>query len=90
MKIFYHEMTDLVEEGRAMEIVYLDFSEVFSTVSYKFLIEELRKYGLDECTTMWIENWINSWAHRMVIQYEELESSLTIQVIGRVLSQHIL
>lgn len=74
-----------------MEIVYLDFSEVFSTVSYKFLIEELRKYGLDERTTMWIENSINSWAHRMVIQYEEeLESSLTIQVIGRVLSQHML
>lgn len=33
LKIFYHEMTDLVEEGRAMEIVYLDFSEAFSTVS---------------------------------------------------------
>jgi len=71
LTVFYCEMTGLVDEERAMEIVFLDFSEAFSTVSYKVLIEELRKYGLDECTMMWVENWMNSWTHRMVIQHEE-------------------
>jgi len=47
---FYYEMTGLVEEGRAVDIVYLDFNKASDTVSHKILIEELIKYGLDEQT----------------------------------------
>ncbi|GAB0209103.1 mitochondrial enolase superfamily member 1 [Grus japonensis] len=40
---FYDEMTGLVDEGRAVDIVYLDFSKAFDTVSHKILIDKL--YG---------------------------------------------
>ncbi|KAK4819030.1 hypothetical protein QYF61_024395 [Mycteria americana] len=33
----------------------------------KILIEKLLKYGLDEQTVRWIENWLNSLAQRVVI-----------------------
>ena len=46
----YDEMTGLVDEGRAVNIDYLDFSKAFDTVSYKILIEKLMKNGLDEQT----------------------------------------
>ena len=37
----YNEMTGLVDEGRAVGIVYLDFSKAFETVSHKTLIDTL-------------------------------------------------
>ena len=46
--IFYDEMTGLVEEGRAVDIVYLDFSKAFDTVSHKIFMKKLMKYGLDK------------------------------------------
>ncbi|KAK4806176.1 hypothetical protein QYF61_001099 [Mycteria americana] len=46
MITFYDEMTGLVDEGRAVDIVYLDFRKAFDTVSPKILIEKLMKYGL--------------------------------------------
>ncbi|KAK4830628.1 hypothetical protein QYF61_012453 [Mycteria americana] len=55
----YNEITGLIDEGRAMDIVYLDFSKAFNTVFHKICIEELMKYGLDEQTVRWIENWLN-------------------------------
>ena len=51
-----------LDEGIAVvDIVYLDFSKAFDTVSHKILIEKLMKYGLDEQTGSWIENWLNGW-----------------------------
>ncbi|GAB0181353.1 mitochondrial enolase superfamily member 1 [Grus japonensis] len=64
---FYDGMTGWVDEGRAVDIVYLDFSKAFDTVSHNILIGKLRKCGLDEWTARWIENWLNGRAQRVVI-----------------------
>ncbi|KAK4824064.1 hypothetical protein QYF61_009915 [Mycteria americana] len=64
---FYDEMTGLVDQGRAVDVVYLDISKAFGTVSHRILIEKLMKYGLDEQTMRWIENWLNCQAQRVVI-----------------------
>jgi len=53
---FYDSMTSWVEEGRAVDVVYLDFSKAFDTVSCNILIGKLRKCGPDEWTVRWIEN----------------------------------
>ncbi|PKU29730.1 rna-directed dna polymerase from mobile element jockey-like [Limosa lapponica baueri] len=47
---FYDEMTGWVDEGRAVDIVYLDFSKAFDTASHSILIGKFRKCGLDEWT----------------------------------------
>ncbi|GAB0206106.1 cAMP-dependent protein kinase inhibitor alpha [Grus japonensis] len=46
----YDGMTSWVDEGRAVDIVYLDFSKAFDTVSHNILISKLRKHGMDEWT----------------------------------------
>jgi len=56
---FYNDMTGWVDEGRAMDVVYLDFSKAFDTVSPNILLGKLRKCGLDEWSVRWIENWLN-------------------------------
>ncbi|GAB0181772.1 mitochondrial enolase superfamily member 1 [Grus japonensis] len=45
---FYNGMTCWVDEGRAVGVVYLDFSKAFDTISHNILISKLRKCGLDE------------------------------------------
>ncbi|GAB0183596.1 mitochondrial enolase superfamily member 1 [Grus japonensis] len=48
--VFYDGMTGWVDEGRAVDVVHLDFSKTFDTVSHNILITKLRKCGLDERT----------------------------------------
>ncbi|GAB0176464.1 mitochondrial enolase superfamily member 1 [Grus japonensis] len=68
---FYYGITSWVDEGRAVNVVYLDFSKAFDTVSHNILTGKLRKCGLDEWTVRWIENWLNGRAQRVVISCAE-------------------
>ncbi|GAB0179763.1 mitochondrial enolase superfamily member 1 [Grus japonensis] len=69
--VFCDSMTGWVDEGRAVDVVYLDFSKAFDTVPCNNLIGKLRKCGLDEWTVKWIENWLNGRAQRVVISSAE-------------------
>jgi len=52
---FYHQVTCLVDEGKAVDVVYLDFSKAFDTVSRRILLENLVARGLDRCTLHWVK-----------------------------------
>jgi len=54
-----------------VDVVYLDFSKAFDTVSHNILLGKLRKCGLDEWSVRWIENWLNSRTQRVVISGTE-------------------
>ncbi|GAB0181788.1 mitochondrial enolase superfamily member 1 [Grus japonensis] len=68
---FYNGMTCWVYEGRAVGVVYLDFSKAFDTISHNILVSKLRKCGLDEWTARWTGNWLNGRAQRVVISGAE-------------------
>jgi len=53
---FYEGITGWVDEGRAVNDVYLDSSKASDTVSHNILIGKPRKCGLDEWRVRWIEN----------------------------------
>ncbi|GAB0208061.1 mitochondrial enolase superfamily member 1 [Grus japonensis] len=55
---FYDGMTGWVDEGKAVDVVYLDFNKAFETGSHNILISKLRKCGLDEWSVRWVENWL--------------------------------
>jgi len=52
----YDGMTHWLDEGRAVDVVCLDFSKAFDTVSHNILLGKLSKCGLDEWSVRWIEN----------------------------------
>ncbi|KAK4813080.1 hypothetical protein QYF61_007582 [Mycteria americana] len=50
---FYDKVTLLVREGKAVNVVYLDFSKAFGTISHSILLEKVAAHGLDGCTVRW-------------------------------------
>jgi len=68
---FYNGMIGWVDEGRAVDVIYLDFRKAFDTVSHNILLGKLRKCGLNEWSVRWTENWLNSRAQSVVISGTE-------------------
>ncbi|KAK4806854.1 hypothetical protein QYF61_012575 [Mycteria americana] len=64
--IMWH-VTRLVGEGKTVDVVYLDFSKAFDTVSPRILLEKLAAHGLDRCTLRWVKNWLDGQAQRVVV-----------------------
>ncbi|KAK4815418.1 hypothetical protein QYF61_001406, partial [Mycteria americana] len=54
---FYDKVTCLVDEGKAVDVVYLDFSKAFDTVSHSILLEKLAARGFDRRTLSWGSVW---------------------------------
>ncbi|KAJ7419764.1 RNA-directed DNA polymerase from mobile element jockey-like protein [Pitangus sulphuratus] len=64
---FYDQVTFLVEEGKAVSVVYLDFSKTFDTVSHGNLLEKLAAHSLDRCTLRGVKNWLDGRVQRVVV-----------------------
>ncbi|KAK4820059.1 LOW QUALITY PROTEIN: hypothetical protein QYF61_019001 [Mycteria americana] len=63
----YEKVIRLVDEGKAVDVVYLDFSKAFDTVSHSILLEKLAAHGLDGCTLHWVKNWLDGRAQRVAV-----------------------
>ena len=64
---FYDKVIHLVDEGQAVDVVYLDFSKAFDTVPHNSLVEKLAAHGLDGCTLRWVKDWLVGRAQRVVV-----------------------
>lgn len=51
----------LMDEGKAADVVYLDYSKTFHTVSHSFLLDKLAASDLDRCTPHWVKK-LAGWA----------------------------
>uniref|UniRef100_A0A8V0Y3V3 Reverse transcriptase domain-containing protein n=1 Tax=Gallus gallus TaxID=9031 RepID=A0A8V0Y3V3_CHICK len=65
---FYDLVTHLVDEGKAVDVVYLDFSKPFDTVFHSILLQKLAAHGLDTRYTLsWVRNWLEGRAQSVVV-----------------------
>ncbi|RMC22128.1 hypothetical protein DUI87_03001 [Hirundo rustica rustica] len=64
---FYDQVTHLVDAGKAVDVVYLDFSKAFDTVSHSILLDKLAAHGLDRSTLRWVRNWLDGRAQRVMV-----------------------
>ncbi|KAJ7402614.1 hypothetical protein BTVI_84833 [Pitangus sulphuratus] len=60
-------MTRLVDEKKAVDVVYLGFSKAFDIVSHSILLKKLAAHGLERGTLYWVENWLEGRAQRVLV-----------------------
>ncbi|KAK4816607.1 hypothetical protein QYF61_018655 [Mycteria americana] len=63
----YEEVTHLVDEGKAVDVFYLDFHKAFDTVSHIIFLQKLAAHGFDRCSLRWVKNWWDGRAQRVVV-----------------------
>ncbi|GAB0178848.1 mitochondrial enolase superfamily member 1 [Grus japonensis] len=69
---FYDLVTCLVDEGKAVDVIYLDFSKAFDTVSHSILLEKLVAHGLDGCTLCWRDlSRLDRWAEANCMRFNK-------------------
>jgi len=63
----YDQVIHLVDEGKAVDVVYLDFRKAFETVPKGTLLEKLAAHDFNGCTLQWVKHWLNGRAWRVVV-----------------------
>ena len=53
---FYDKLTHLVDEGKAVNVVYLNFSKAFETVPHNIPVEKLAAHCLDGRMLRWVKH----------------------------------
>jgi retron-type reverse transcriptase len=67
-------VTKATDEGKAVDIIYLDFAKAFDKVPHQRLLTKLRAKGVDTQTVKWIESWLSNRTQNVNIQGEKSES----------------
>lgn len=62
---FCDEMTCIVDKGKDVDVVYLDFSKAFDTISHSVL-KNLSAHGLDGCTVCWVRSRLDGQSWRVI------------------------
>ena len=60
-------VTEQLDSGKAVDVVYLDFSKAFNKVSHRKLISKLSSLGLGGNLLNWIKNWLIHRKQRVIL-----------------------
>ena len=55
---FLDKVSQVVDDGKAMDVVYLDFSKAFDKISHSKLLSKLEDHGIGGKVRDWIESWL--------------------------------
>ncbi|KAK4811153.1 hypothetical protein QYF61_019784 [Mycteria americana] len=64
---FYNKVTHLVDEGKAVDVAFLDFSKAFDAVPHRILLDKLSSCEMSRYTVHWVKNWLKGRAQRVVV-----------------------
>ena len=64
---YLEELTSLVDQGHAVDIVYLDFAKAFDKVPHRRLILKCKGLGISGNVLTWITEWLSDRSQRVVL-----------------------
>ena len=56
---FFEEVFEKIDEGKPVDVIYLDFAKAFDKVPHKRLIKKLQACGISGQVLKWIQNWLS-------------------------------
>src|SRR3989441_3177813 len=78
---FLQVVTEGLDEGEPIDVIYLDFSKAFDKVPHKRLMLKLKAMGIGGRVSKWIESWLGNRRQRVVLngecsEWEEVTSGV--------------
>ena len=67
---FFEEITTCVDDGSAVDVIYLDFQKAIDKDPHQSLIFKLKSNGMGNSTINWIEQWLTDRSQRVVVDGE--------------------
>ena len=64
---FLHDIYEMYEEGRAVDIIYLDFQRAFDKVPHRKLLNKVESHGISGHIHRWISDWLCNRKQRVVL-----------------------
>ena len=65
--VCHDSVVKMMDEGSAVDIVYLDLQKAFDKVPHDKLMKKVREIGIDGEIADWIENWLTNRVQRVVV-----------------------
>ena len=65
---FFDQVSDGVDTGTAIDVIYLDFAKAFDKVPHERLMCKLTKYGISGKLLLWIRSWLNNRSQRVCLE----------------------
>ncbi|KAK4818864.1 hypothetical protein QYF61_020083 [Mycteria americana] len=56
-----------LDEGKVVDVVFLDFSKTFDTVPHIILLDRLSSYEMSRYMMHWVKNWLKGKSQRIVV-----------------------
>eukprot|EP00061_Rhincodon_typus_P007818 g29885.t1 len=58
----------VIDEGRAADVVYMEFSKAFDKVPHGRLIQKIKIHGIHGDLAAWIQDWLAHRRQRVVVE----------------------
>ena len=68
----YYDIIFALDQHKQTDLILLDFSEAFDTVSHQRLLTKLRYYGITGSTYNWIQTWLTCHYQYVALDSESL------------------
>ena len=65
---FFEGVTKKVDEGSAVDVIYMDFSKAFDKVPHGRLLHQVKSHGIQGEVSKWIQNWLLDRSQRVVVE----------------------
>ena len=65
---FLDLVSNYVDQGIPVDVIYLDFQKAFDKVSHTKLIGKMKRYGVSGEIVRWVGNWLTDRRQRVLIE----------------------
>eukprot|EP00061_Rhincodon_typus_P011561 g36669.t1 len=57
----------MIDEGKVVDVVYMDFSKAFEKVHHGRLVQKVKSHGIKSELARWIQNWLSHRRQRVAV-----------------------